>query len=346
MFAQHCFFTFSGGIMKKLMLFLLAALMFVSCGEKSKSLQDQVDAFIQSYLYAVRDASDGKQGTLQDIYDNWLSTEMKKVVTFDDFKDFATTTYKGKIGAEIRTSRANIVIDAETKAFIEATGQTANMGRMAGVMNADASLIFTVRIVKEGEAFKVELQTLMAEISERNAEQSRLANLLKNYKGLIKIDDITGKKVPGRPGLAELTGTILNGSSDLDMIRVGIRVRFKDKNGDVIYAENFLPVTDMRYEGLRTSLLPNSVKVFKTVVKDIPEEWDPDQPLSFNFYIIDGVHITPEELVAENKERDRLKKLIEDTKKADEEARKQLKEIWEREKALKDKIKELQNQGE
>ena len=140
--------------MKKLMLFLLAALMFVSCGEKSKSLQDQVDAFIQSYLYAVRDASDGKQGTLQDIYDNWLSTEMKKVVTFDDFKDFATTTYKGKIGAEIRTSRANIVIDAETKAFIEATGQTANMGRIAGVMNADASLIFTVRIVKEGEAFK------------------------------------------------------------------------------------------------------------------------------------------------------------------------------------------------
>ena len=284
MFAQHCFFTFSGGIMKKLMLFLLAALMFVSCGEKSKSLQDQVDAFIQSYLYAVRDASDGKKGTLQEIYDNWLSSEMKKVVTFEDFKDFATTTYKGKIGNEIRTSRANIVIDAETKDFIEATGQTANMGRMAGVMNEDASLIFTVRVVKEGEAFKVELQTLMAEISERDAEQARLANLLKNYKGLIKIDDITGKKIPDRPGFAELTGTILNGSSDLDMIRVGIRVRFKDKNGDVIYAENFLPVTDMRYEGLRTSLLPNSVKVFKSVVKDIPEEWDPDQPLSFNFY--------------------------------------------------------------
>ena len=82
MFTQHCFFTFYGGIMKKEVLFLLAALLFASCGEKSLSLQDQVDAFIQSYLYAVRDASDGKKGTLQEIYDNWLSKAMKDVVTF------------------------------------------------------------------------------------------------------------------------------------------------------------------------------------------------------------------------------------------------------------------------
>ncbi|MBO4441428.1 hypothetical protein J5834_04845, partial [bacterium] len=307
--------------MKKIIVLLALLLALAGC-EKKQSLQDQVDAFIQGYLYAVRDASDGKQGTLQEVYDNWLSSEMKKAVSFDDFKDYATSTYKGKIGAELRTAHANLVIDAETKAFIEATGRTSNMGRMANVMNEDQSLIFTVRVVKEGEAYKVEQQDLMLEITARNEEQNRLANLLKNYKGLIKIDEITGRKIVDRPGMAELTGTILNGSSDLDMIRVGIRVRFKDKNGDVIYAENFLPVTDMRYEGLRTSLLPSSVKVFKTVVKDIPEEWDPDQPLSFNFYLIDGVRITPEELAKENQERDNLKKLIEDTKKADEEARK------------------------
>ncbi len=330
--------------MKKIIVLFALLLALVGC-EKKQSLQDQVDAFIQGYLYAVRDASDGKQGTLQEVYDNWLSSEMKKAVSFDDFKDYATSTYKGKIGAELRTAHANLVIDAETKAFIEATGRTSNMGRMANVMNEDQSLIFTVRVVKEGEAYKVEQQDLMLEITARNEEQARLAGLLKNYKGLIKIDEITGRKIPDRPGMAELTGTILNGSSDLDMIRVGIRVRFKDKNGDVIYAENFLPVTDMRYEGLRTSLLPSSVKVFKTVVKDIPEEWDPDQPLSFNFYLIDGVRITPEELAKENQERDNLKKLIEDTKKADEEARKQLKEIWEVEKALKEKIKQLQNEA-
>lgn len=330
--------------MKKIIVLLALLLALAGC-EKKQSLQDQVDAFIQGYLYAVRDASDGKQGTLQEVYDNWLSSEMKKAVSFDDFKDYATSTYKGKIGAELRTAHANLVIDAETKAFIEATGRTSNMGRMANVMNEDQSLIFTVRVVKEGEAYKVEQQDLMLEITARNEEQNRLANLLKNYKGLIKIDEITGRKIVDRPGMAELTGTILNGSSDLDMIRVGIRVRFKDKNGDVIYAENFLPVTDMRYEGLRTSLLPSSVKVFKTVVKDIPEEWDPDQPLSFNFYLIDGVRITPEELAKENQERDNLKKLIEDTKKADEEARKQLKEIWEVEKALKEKIKQLQNEA-
>ncbi|MBP5435404.1 hypothetical protein J6Z39_06260 [bacterium] len=330
--------------MKKIIVLLALLLALVGC-EKKQSLQDQVDAFIQGYLYAVRDASDGKQGTLQEVYDNWLSSEMKKAVSFDDFKDYATSTYKGKIGAELRTAHANLVIDAETKAFIEATGRTSNMGRMANVMNEDQSLIFTVRVVKEGEAYKVEQQDLMLEITARNEEQARLAGLLKNYKGLIKIDEITGRKIPDRPGMAELTGTILNGSSDLDMIRVGIRVRFKDKNGDVIYAENFLPVTDMRYEGLRTSLLPSSVKVFKTVVKDIPDEWDPDQPLSFNFYLIDGVRITPEELAKENQQRDNLKKLIEDTKKADEEARKQLKEIWEVEKALKEKIKQLQNEA-
>jgi hypothetical protein len=330
--------------MKKILFVILAfAIAFTGC-KKEKQLQEQVDEFIQQYLYAVRDASDGTKGSIEEIYNTMLSAAMKEVVTFDDYKDHVTLVYKGKVGKELRTARAGIVIDKETQEFIEATGQTTNMGRMAGAMNMDESLIFTVRVVKEGDAFKVEQQTLMAQINEQKAEAKRLENLLKNYKGLIKIDEIIGKKIPGREGFAELVGIILNGSSDLDMIRVGIRVRFKDKNGDVIHAADFFPVVDMRFEGLRTSLLPNSVKVFKTYIKDIPEEWDPDQPLSFNFYLIDGKEITPEELAAENKERDKLKKLIEDTKKADEEARKQLKEIWEREKALRDKIKELQNQ--
>lgn len=328
---------------KLLFVFLMLAVAFSAC-KKEKQLQDQVDEFIQQYLYAVRDSADGTKGTIQEVYDNMLSTSMKSVVTFDDFKDHVTLIYKGKIGAEIRTAKAGIVIDKQTQEFIEGTGQTSNVGRMASAMNQDESLVFTVRVVKENGVFKVEQQTLMAQITEQKEEQRRLTNLLTNYKGLIKIDEIIGRKFSDRPGFAQLDGTILNGSVDLDMVRVGIRVRFKDKNGDVIHAADFFPVVDMRYEGLRTSLLPSSVKVFRVVIKDIPEEWDPDQPLSFNFYLIDGKEITQEELIAENKERDKLKKLIEDTKKADEEARKQLKEIWEREKALRDKIKELQNQ--
>jgi len=331
--------------MRNLMLALIAVVLVFTACNKEKAIQDQVDEFIQQYLYTVRDALDGSKGTLKEIYDNYLSTKMKEVMTFEEYKDWLTERYKGKIGKEIRTAKAAIVIDKQTGDFIEATGQTSNMGRMAGVMNQDESLIFVVRVVKENGAFKVELQDIMAMIQERKDEQARLDSLLREYKGLIKIDEIVGQKIIDRQGMAQLVGTILNGSSDLDMIRVGIRVKFRDSNGDVIHAAEFFPVVDMRFEGLRTSLLPNSVKVFKTVVKDVPENWDPNQPLTFSFYLIDGKTITPEELIAENKERDKLKKLIEDTKKADEEARKQQKEIWEREKALMEKIKELQNQS-
>ena len=333
--------------MRKLSLLLLAALILVSFAgcKGEKKLQDQVDEFIQQYIYTVRDAVDGKKGTIKDVYDNMLSSEMKKVVTFEEYKDWVTRRYKGKVGKEIRTAKAAIVIDKQTKAFMEATGRTSNVGRMAAAMNQDESLIFTVRVIKEGEQFKVEQQDVMGDIMEKKEEDERLTTLLKDYKGLIKIDEIVGKWIQGREGWVELVGTILNGSQDLDMIRVGIRVKFKDSNGDVIWADKFLAVTDMRYEGLRSSLLPNSVKVFKTKVKDVPKEWDPGQPLSYSFYLIDGNKISPEELATENKERAKLKKLIEDTKKADEEARKQMKEIWEREKALKEKIKELQNQS-
>ena len=333
--------------MRKLLALLFAvliALNFAGC-KTEKKLQDQVDEFIQNYIYMVRDAVDGQKGTIQDVYDKMLSAEMKKVVTFEEYKDWVTRRYKGKVGKEIRTAKAAIVIDKQTKAFMEATGRTSNVGRMAAAMNQDESLIFTVRVVKEGEQFKVEQQDVMGEIMEKKEEDERLTTLLKDYKGLIKIDEIVGKRIQGREGWAELVGTILNGSKDLDMIRVGIRVKFKDSNGDVVWADKFLAVTDIRLEGLRTSLLPNSVKIFKTKIKDIPKEWDPDQPLTYSFYLIDGKKITPEELAAENKERAKLKKLIEDTKKADEEARKQLKEVWEREKALKEKIKELQNQS-
>ncbi|HNW83184.1 MAG TPA: hypothetical protein PKG52_09870 [bacterium] len=331
--------------MRKLMLAFFAVILVFTACNKEKAIQDQVDEFIQQYLYTVRDALEGTKGSIKDVYDNYLSTKMKEALTYEEFKDWMTEKYKGKIGSEIRTAKAALVVDKQTGDFIEATGQTSNVGRMANVMNQDESLIFIVRVVKENGVFKVELQDVMATIGEQKAEQERLNSLLREYKGLIKIDEIVGMKITDRPGMAQLVGTILNGSSDLDMVRVGIRVKFRDSNGDAIFATDFFPVVDMRFEGLRTSLLPNSVKVFKTVVKDIPDNWDPNQPLSFSFYLIDGKTITPEELIAENKERDKLKKLIEDTKKADEEARKQQKEIWEREKALMDKIKELQNQS-
>jgi len=333
--------------MRKLLALLLVALIalaFSGC-KTEKKLQDKVDEFIQSYIYTIRDAVDGQKGTVKDVYDKMVSSEMKKVVTFDEYKDWVTRRYKGKVGKKIRTAKAAIVIDKHTKAFMEATGRTSNVGRMAAAMNQDESLIFTVRVVKEGEQFKVEQQDVMGDIMEKKEEDTRLTDLLKDYKGLIKIDEIVGKRIQAREGWAELVGTILNGSKDLDMIRVGIRVKFKDSNGDVIWADKFLAVTDMRFEGLRTSLLPNSVKIFKTKVKDLPKEWDPEQPLSYSFYLIDGNKIDEKELAVENKERSKLKKLIEDTKKADEEARKQLKEVWEKEKALKKKIKELQNQS-
>ena len=332
--------------MKKFLTVLLViAAVFTSC-KKTKTIEEQISDYIQSYLYSVRDAVDGKQGTIEDVYNNFLSSKMKEVVSPEDFRDHVTARYKGKVGRELRAARATIVVDKETQDVIEATAQTANVGRMAQVMDQDESLVFNVRIVMENGKFKVEQDTVMAQVEKEKGEQKRLEKLLKNYKGLIKIDEIAGRKVPDREGWAELNGTILNASDDLDLVRVGIRVWFRDSGGDVIYVTQFMPVVDIRFEGLRTSLLPNSVKVFRTHVKDIPDEWDPDQPLTYNFYLVDGQPITKEELAVENKERDALKKLIEDTKKADEEARKQLKEMWEREKALKDKIKELQDQAE
>jgi len=329
--------------MKKiLIILLLVAAGFTSC-KKTKSIEEQLSDYIQSYLYAIRDATDERTGTLEDVYNNFHSAKMKEVVEFEDFRDHATTRYKGKIGRELRAARATIVIDKETGDFIEGTAQTANMGRMAAVMDQDESLVFNIRVVTENGQFKIEQDTLMAQVEKEKGEQRRLERLLKDYQGLIKIDEIVGRKVPDREGWGELYGSILNASSDLDLVRVGIRVWFRDSSGDVIYVAQFMPVVDIRFEGLRTSLLPNSVKVFRTHIKDIPVQWDPDQPLTYTFYMIDGQHISKEELAIENKERDKLKKLIEDTKKADEEARKQLKEMWEREKALRDKIKELQD---
>ncbi len=330
--------------MKKILtVFLLTIIACVAC-TRTKTIEERISDYIQSYLYTMRDAVDERQGSLEDVYNNFLSSRMKEVVSFEDFRDHATTRYKGKIGRELRAARATLVVDKETGDFIEATAQTANVGRMAAVMDRDESLVFSVRIVKEAGQFKVEQESLMAQVEREREEQERLENLLKDYQGLIRIDEIVGRKIPDREGWAELSGTILNASEDLDLIRVGIRVWFRDSSGDVIHVAQFMPVVDIRFEGLRDSLLPSSAKAFRTRVRDIPEEWDPNQPLTYNFYLVDGQHITREELIAENRERDKLRKLIEDTKKADEEARRQLKEMWEREKALKDRIKELQEQ--
>ncbi len=331
--------------MKKLLtVLLLIVAVLVSC-KRTKTIEEQLSDYIQSYLYSIRDAVDEREGSIEDVYNNFLSSKMKEVVDFESFRDHATTRYKGKIGRELRAARATIVVDKETGDFIEGTAQTANVGRMAHVMDQDQTLVFNVRVVKEGGEFKIEQDTVMAQVEKEKGEQRRLERLLKDYQGLIKIDEIVGRKVPDREGWAELYGSILNASDDLDLIRVGVRVWFRDSSGDVIHIAQFLPVVDIRFEGLRQSLLPNSVKVFRTHVRDIPEEWDPNQPLTYNFYLIDGQPITKEELAKENKERDALQRLIEDTKKADEEARRQLKEMWEREKALQDRIKELQDQA-
>ncbi len=312
---------------------------------KSKSETDEINEYVQKYLYAIRDAVDHKKGSVKEIYDTMLSKEMKESVSLDEYKDWLTERYKGKIGRKLRTARATIGRDKATGKTLEATATTSNEGRMAGIMNKDQSLIYEVRLIKENGQWKVEQQELMAQIQQDRAEKERLNDLLKNYKGLVKIEEITGKWVPGKKdkGVAELRGIILNASEDLDIVRAGIKVFFKDSSGDIIYAAKFTPVIDMRYEGLRTSLLPGRAKSFTTRLKDIPSSWDPDQPLAFRFYLIDGNVITKEELAKEYKDRAKLKKLIEDTKRADEEARKQLKEMWEREKALKAKIKEMQN---
>ena len=329
--------------MKRVLLVALIALFAITGCKSEPPLQEKINLYIQKYLYAVRDAVDGKKGTVEDVYKNFISSKMKAVLTLEDYKEHVTKRYKGKIAAKLRTSYANIVIDKQSQELIEARGKTSNEGRMGKVMNADKSLIYHVRVVMENKGFRVEQDELMAKITEEKADAKRLADLLANYKGLIRLEDVVGKKVKGREGVAELMGTILNASADLDLIRVGVKVKFKDGNGDIIYATEFYPVIDMRFEGLRTSVLPSQAKVFRSKVPDIPEEWDPEQPLAFAFYLIDGKDITPADLSKELQERAKLKTLIEDTKKADEEARKQLKELWEREKALKAKIKEIQN---
>lgn len=331
--------------MKKVLLLVVLALLFSFGCTKSKTVTDEVNESIQKYLYTIRDTLDKKQGSIENIYNTMLSTKMKKAITLAEYKDWLTERYKGKIGKKLRTSHAAMLKDKVTQEIYEATGTTSNEGRMAGVMNADESLMFQVRLVKENKLWKVEQAELMMTIEEENAELARLEELLSAYKGLLKIEEITGKPIRDRKGLVELRGMILNASEDLDIVKAGIKLFFKDSSGDVIYAIKFTPVIDMRYEGLRTSLLPGRAQSFISRVKDVPETWDPEQPLSFRFYLIDGQKIEGEALTKEYKDRDKLKKLIEETKKADEEARKQLKEMWEREKALKAKIQEMQNQS-
>ena len=331
--------------MKKVLLLVVLALLFNFGCTKSKTVTDEINESIQKYLYTIRDTLDKKQGSVENIYNTMLSTKMKEAITLVEYKNWLTERYKGKIGKKLRTSHATMLKDKATQEIYEATGTTSNEGRMAGVMNADESLMFQVRLVQENKLWKVEQAELMMTIEGENDELERLEELLSAYKGLLKIEEITGRPIRDRKGFVELRGMILNASEDLDIVKAGIKLFFKDSSGDVIYAIKFTPVIDMRYEGLRTSLLPGRAQSFISRVKDVPETWDPEQPLAFRFYLIDGQKIEGEALTKEYKDRDKLKKLIEETKKADEEARKQLKEMWEREKALKAKIQEMQNQS-
>lgn len=332
--------------MKKVLLLVVVALLFsFGCTKSKATVTDEVSSHIQKYLYAIRDALDSKQGSVETIYNTMLSEKMKKAIPLKDYTNWLTERYKGKIGKKLRTASAQIKFDKSTQEYFEAVGTTKNEGRMAGVMNEDKSLVYTIRLVTENKVWKVEQDELMAEVVAEREEQERLEELLSAYKGLLKIEEITGTPIRDKKGWVQLRGMILNASDDLDIVKAGIKLYFKDSAGDIIYATKFAPVVDIRYEGLRTSLLPGRAQSFLTRIKDVPDSWDPEQPLSFKFYLIDGKRIDETELLKEYKDRDKLKKLIEETKKADEEARKQLKEMWEREKALKAKIKEMQNQS-
>lgn len=320
-----------------LLSFLAFAAMFFSSCTKSKTVVDEVNEFAQNYMYDIRD------GKIQEVYDNKISSKMKEVVTFDDFKERVSSIYKGKIGNELRVGYAQIEKEKSTGDINYAIVRMQNMGRMGKVMDADKTLQFTLRCVIENGQWKIEQEDYMAELKAEKEEKERLNSLLKNYSGLIKIEEMTAEPNKEREGWATVKGTVLNGSEDLDMIKVGIKVKFKDKDGEIIYGAKFFPVLDVRYEGLRTSILPGHAKVFEVPINEIPETWDPTQPLDYSFYLVDGVGMTKEELEAEIKYRAKIQKEIEDSKRADEDARKQLKEMWEREKKLKDKIKALKS---
>ncbi|HSA33473.1 MAG TPA: hypothetical protein P5077_07085 [bacterium] len=328
--------------MNKFTLILLSALIALTAAVSCKfepPIEEKLNAYIQSYLYAVRD------GKTDEVYNTMLSAKMKEVFTIEDWNEYVSRVYKGKIGQELRTAYATIVKEKSTGEFIEATGRTSNMGRMGNVMNQDETLIFQVHVVNENGQFKVEQSEDMTALQEEKDAQKRLDELLNNYQGLVKLEDVMVEPLPQRPGWALVSGTILNASSDLDMVRVGVKIRLKDSAGDIIYAQKFFPVLDVRYEGLRTSVLPGDSKLFQTPIKDIPVEWDKSQPPDFQFYLIDGTVISEEDLKKEIVDRDKMRKLVEETRKGDEEARRQMNEQWDKEKRLKAKIKAMQERS-
>ncbi len=323
-------------VVRNLLMFAVAAAALVSCKLFEPPIEKQLDEFIQNYLYAIRD------GKADEVYDTMLSAKMKEVFTRDDWHEYVSRIYKGKIGKELRTAYATIVKEKSTGEFIEASGRTSNMGRMGGVMNQDETLIFNVHVVNENGQFKVEQTEDMTALQEDKDAKGRLDELLANYQGLVKLEDVRVDPMPQRSGWAIVSGNILNASSDLDMVRVGVKIKLKDSAGDVVYVQRFFPVLDVRYEGLRTSVLPGDAKFFQTQIKDIPPEWDPQQPPAFEFYLIDGNVISADDLKKEIVDREKMRKLIEETRKADEEARRQLNEMWDKEKRLKAKIKAMQ----
>jgi len=319
-----------------LLVLSVALTALVACKIFEPPIEKQLDAFIQNYLYAIRD------GKADEVYDTMLSSKMKEVFTREDWHEYVSRVYKGKIGKELRTAYATIVKEKSTGEFIEASGRTSNMGRMGNVMNQDETLIFNIHVVNENGQFKVEQTEEMNALQEDKEAKRRLDELLTNYQGLVKLEDVRVDPMPQRPGWAVVSGNILNASSDLDMVRVGVKLKLKDSAGDVVYVQKFFPVLDVRYEGLRTSVLPGDAKFFQTQIKDIPPEWDKNQPPVFEFYLIDGNIISEDDLKKEIVDREKMRKLIEETRKADEEARRQLNEMWDKEKRLKAKIKAMQ----
>ncbi len=330
----------------RVLIFTLSlSLLFISC-DKKKSVQEKVDKRIQNYLYTIRDTLDKNKGSVEEIYNNWLSSEMKETVSLEEYREHLLKRYQGKVGRELRTSYAELGRDSDGN-FVLATGQTSNVGRMATVMDGDETLKFKVRLVKESGKWLVEQKDLMDRILGQQKEKERLERLLATYKGLIKLENVSARPLKKRKeeGWAEIQGVILNATEDFELTKVGVKVRFKDQNGNIVWISEIYPVMNMRYLGLPSSVLPGEASAFEVKVRHIPESWDQGQPLDFNFFHIDGNRMLNEEIEKEKQKRAKLRKEIQDTKQADEEARKQLKKLWNREKALKNKIEEMKQKS-
>ena len=110
--------------MKKVLWLVVMALLFGFGCTKSKTVTDEINEYTQKYLYTIRDTLDKKKGTIKDIYSTMLSKKMQDAITIEEYKNWLTERYKGKIGQKLRTSYATIIKEKSTQEILEATAKT------------------------------------------------------------------------------------------------------------------------------------------------------------------------------------------------------------------------------